>query len=688
MKLKRADLRNFRRLEDISIDFEEGETVFVGPNNSGKTSATAAFKIFLRGQEFKVYDFSVAKINILNSLDSARKWHEDDLPSVEMDLWFSVDPSTEYGLVGVLLPNVGGTFSEVGIRLKYKAKDPEQLRQDYISMFPAGENQKPLSHFLSLPANLKTHFEVSYFALEQKDDDLVLHPRKPSEVKQLLKSLVRGDFVDAQRNMDDQEIGSGKRLSSAFNSFYVNNLEQLEANEEANRVIDKNNDNLNKHYASTFQDLMAVVQGLGVPSINDREMKIVSSVRPEIALQGSTDLLYVDNMLGHELPEAYNGLGFKNLVYIAIQISHFHLQWMRTNEKRPRCQIIFIEEPEAHLHAQVQQTFVSNIWAIVRKAAKEAGELHMVPQLCITTHSSHMLEEVEFEKVRYFRRCLLAGESAEPNSVLNATDVRSLRTFRPQKNSAAGEAENETDTIQFLKRYLKLTHCDLFFADAAVLVEGTVEKLLLPTMIDKTATGLNKCFLSILEVGGAYASRFASLFEFLGIPYLVITDLDSVAPSEKGNGKTCRADTENATTSNSTLKFFFNIARVNVISALTCDQQKLADGNCFVAFQKPTTVEGHDPPLKMHGRTLEETFVYTNMQLFRDGKIEIGKKIPSGLEFEKEYDAVYKRIKSDSFKKTEFALDVASSDSEWITPEYIAEGLAWLEDRMGVGVAK
>ncbi len=47
MKIKKINLRNFRRLEDIEIDFGEKETVFVGPNNSGKTSATSAFKIFL-----------------------------------------------------------------------------------------------------------------------------------------------------------------------------------------------------------------------------------------------------------------------------------------------------------------------------------------------------------------------------------------------------------------------------------------------------------------------------------------------------------------------------------------------------------------------------------------------------------------------------------------------------------------
>ena len=62
MKLSSVAIRNFRRLEDVSIDIEDRETIFVGPNNSGKTSATAIFRCFLGGREFKVHDFSVSRM--------------------------------------------------------------------------------------------------------------------------------------------------------------------------------------------------------------------------------------------------------------------------------------------------------------------------------------------------------------------------------------------------------------------------------------------------------------------------------------------------------------------------------------------------------------------------------------------------------------------------------------------------
>lgn len=681
MKIKTVHIRNFRRLEDVEIGLEAEETVFVGPNNSGKTSATAAFRLFLNRQEFKVHDFSVSKKSELDTFGSTEGAAEDSLPSIEMDIWFSIDPDVEFGRVFSLLPNVSASLEEVGVRLRYCVKDAEKLKSGYLSAFPPleySENQKKLSHFLSLQGNLNHHFALKYFALENTKDGIVHHPISPEEGKRVLHSLVRVDFVDAQRNIDDQEGGRSNRLSTAFAAFYKKNLQQAEVSEEANRVIDDNNENLNEHYNKHFEGLMGIIQNLGVPSINDRQMKVISSLSPEVALQGNTSLLYVDPVLDHELPEAYNGLGFKNLVYMAIQISHFHLQWMRTEEKRPLCQIIFVEEPEVHLHAQVQQTFISNIWDIIQKASGDDDESHMVPQLCITTHSSHILDAVEFRKVRYFQRCVSAGEDPAITTTLNSSKVLSLRKFSPQKSSAEGEVENEEETLSFLRRYLKLTHCDLFFADAAVLVEGTVEKLLLPKMIEDSAPKLKHNYLTVLEVGGAYSHRFASLLEFLGISYLIITDLDSVFPD--GNRKICRADVEGAITSNASLKFFLNKDEVSDFVKVTPKEQTLADDSCFVAFQMPTPLEEYEKP--MHGRTFEETFAYQNIQLFRDNKIGLGIDFPEQQDFEIEYEAVFNRVRSKSFKKTEFALDVVSSTADWKTPQYIAGGLCWLENKL------
>jgi predicted ATP-dependent endonuclease of OLD family len=685
MKIDRIDIRNFRRLENISAGIEERETVFVGPNNSGKTSATAIFRCFLGQRKFRIYDFSVARIGEFDAFGV--NGEADSLPSIELDVWFKVDPdSIEFGRAFTLLPNLSDNFERLGVRLRYATPDPAKLREAYLAACPQVDDEPPektLSAFLATDSELNRHFEITYASLEATDNDVTATALDKDEGRNLLQNLVRIDFVGAQRNIDDDEENRSNKLSRAFAGFYQKNLERPEVAEEAHRVINENNEQLTAHYAEQFAGIMGVIKGIGVPSVNDRELRIVSTLNPETALSGNTDLLYVDAERGHELPELYNGLGFKNLIYMAIQAKHYHSQWVRTAQNRPLCQIIFIEEPEVHLHAQVQQTFITNIWDVIKQSAEaeEAGE--WIPQLIVTTHSSHILDATEFGKVRYFRRCHLHGEAPNPARILNATQVHSLRDFQPTAVTIEGQEATQEEALAFLKRYLRLTHCDLFFADAAVLVEGSVEKLLMPTMIDKAAHQLRTSYLTVLEIGGAYAHRFDELLSFLCIPYLIVTDLDSVDPA--GNHPACRADKAGALTSNASLKHLLGVASVADLMALTSDQKQSAERGRYITFQTDIIVSDGEVVGTMRPRTLEEAFAYQNFALFRDGTLSLRLDIPVALN--DAYEAIYEHIKSSRFKKTDFAMDVLATEANWQVPAYIAEGLKWLENRLHPPVA-
>ena len=686
MKLSKIKIRNFRRLEDVEIDLEDEETVFVGPNNSGKTSATAVFRYFIKGNEFRIHDFSVSRIREIDQFRSQEEKDGLDLPSIDLDLWFKIDPDIEFGRVFSLLPDTLTDLDEVGIRISFAVKqdDIESLVSNYEEARSnksddATREAFTLSRFLGIDGNLKRYFRLHYFVLKSTDSDPAASALEPSEAERVLSSLLRIDFVDAQRNIDDQEPSRNNRLSTAFASFYRHNLEEPAINEAASRVIDDNNQSLTAHYETTFKELIGVISKLGVPSVNDRALRIVSTLNPEVALKGNTELLYVDPSLNHELPEAYNGLGFKNLIYIAIQVTHYHLQWLNTKFNRPICHLIFVEEPEVHLHAQVQQTFITNIWNILKEGAKDAGEENLIPQLCVTTHSSHILDAVEFQKVRYFKRCQMHGEPLCATKTLHASTVKNLQDFRPENTSASSEEDNRDETLKFLKQYLKLTHCDLFFADAAVLVEGIAEKLLLPKMIEKEADKLKLCYLTVLEVGGAYAHRFAELFKFIGIPYLIITDVDSVNPADAR--KSCRADTPGAKTSNACLKFFYDKdITIEQLGNKEEAEQILENDCCYLTFQKPVSVDGYEEDAKMHGRTFEEAFIYENLELFKDGKVSTSVTIEGN--HDKDHKHIYELVKSDSFKKAEFALDIAFSEEDWNVPYYIKAGLNWLQSKL------
>ena len=684
MKLSNIFIRNFRRLESVAIDIEGKETIFVGPNNSGKTSATAIFRCFLGGRDFKIHDFSVARIADFETF--AASGEVSDLPEIILDLWFTIDPnSIAFGRVFSLLPKLSD-FTRVGLRLSYGIDDAKKLREHYFAAYPADQNSmraKTLFQYLATDSNLNHHSTVRYASLEEREMaggntiETVATALDPEEGKRLVRHLVRVDFVDAQRNINDDDSSRSNRLSNAFASFYRKNLEQAKYAAEAHQVIDENNKQLTAHYKVQFKPLFDLIKGLGVPSVNDRDIRIVSSLTPETALRGSTELLYVDPGREHELPELYNGLGFKNLIYMAIQARHFHSQWLMTSENRPLCMLIFIEEPEVHLHAQVQQTFITNIWNVIEDSAKAVQQADQVPQLIVTTHSSHILDTVDFEKVRYFQRCHLNGE-APAALIRNASSVRSLRTFQPEADLIDGKAVSPADALAFLKRYLRLMHCDLFFADAAILVEGAAEKLLMPSMIEMSANRLRSIYLTVLEVGGAYAHRFEGLLAFLRIPYLVITDLDSVVPS--GHPKACRADVSGARTSNASLKKFSGKEKVSDLLAMTETEKADKAKDRFVAFEMAVLVEEKNVQFPMIPRTLEESVAYENIALLRTEKLSVGIQISGALP--DVYQDIYDRIRSDDFKKTDFAMSLLASNETWNVPTYIAEGLRWLETRL------
>ena len=102
MKIDSVQIRNFRKLKDCHIDFGDKETIFVGANNSGKTSATSAIVWFLKNTEkFTLKEFTAINWSLINELGD--RWLEKDpideawldphkwdriVPS--MDVWISV----------------------------------------------------------------------------------------------------------------------------------------------------------------------------------------------------------------------------------------------------------------------------------------------------------------------------------------------------------------------------------------------------------------------------------------------------------------------------------------------------------------------------------------------------------------------------------------------------------------------
>ena len=175
--------------------------------------------------------------------------------------------------------------------------------------------------------------------------------------------------------------------------------------------------------------------------------------------------------------------------------------------------LVLVEESEAHLHVQVQQVFIKKAYEVLRNRRELENSSSLITQMIVSTHSSHIAHELDFSCLRYFRR----APTTQKEKIPMATVINLSQTF--------GDHDN---TSKFATRYLRTTHCDLFFADAAILVEGLVERMLIPHFIREKFTRLDQSYISLLEIGGAHAHRLKPLLDTLGILSLIVTDLDSI----------------------------------------------------------------------------------------------------------------------------------------------------------------
>lgn len=751
MRIKHVEIGNFRKLKNVHIDFASETTIFVGANNSGKTSAMVALRRFLVDRSgFSINDFTLSHWPKIDA--GAIKWesatNDEALEPIQwdsftpfLDVWLDV-PAKELHYVQKILPTLDWDGTSIGVRLRFEPKDAQILQHEYLTakraaaevMAKASDGNKaeekadtastfalwPRTMMEFLAQRMRSTFEIRAYLL---DPAKLKAPENGKACPQTLPEnsdpidggdpfhgLIRIDEISAQRGFghadqsgtsrsnesrdDFTEPRMGRKLSSQLRNYYTQHLDPFDTPEpkdlQALMALHDAQTAFGTRLADCFSDALTELEGIGYPGVTDPKLTITTNIKPIDGLNHSSAVQYevpthLSGSAGaHRLPEDSNGLGYQNLVSIVFALMGFRDNWMKvgkagkskTSEESliPPLHLVLIEEPEAHLHAQVQQVFIKQAYGVLRKHDKLNDSQNLQTQLVISTHSSHLAHEAEFSSLRYFRRLPAPSEvGAVPlTSVVNLSEI----------------FDGLDKTERFVKRYLKATHCDLFFADGAILVEGPAERILVPHFVHERAAYayLKRSYITWLEIGGSHAHRLKRLIEHLGLSTLIITDIDAkdsttnaaVVP-KRGVGQRAR---------NETVKTWIpKEESFDVLLDMNNEGKVFTDPSGYavrVAYQTPISmVFKSKDPTEALANTFEDALVYENPELFAklNGHGLIA-KFRDALAGSADLTELATKV-SDALKngtKAEFALDILFSEEidQLKVPEYIDEGLVWL----------
>lgn len=661
-------------LHRVNVALQEDVTLIVGRNNSGKTSLSEAFHKFYGEKRpvFEFEDFSVASHKkgetdaptFENALEEFSRYVaakaggeseeslrilvesiQNQVPRIKVELHIEYEtgegdlPADDLASLQRFIMDLDPDRKDAIISAEYSVPNVFAMFEEYDELIESlSDEDDPFHDFIDFIRNrFRRYYSINYFAVDLQNSA----NRRPVQISDI-HSVCVPEFIRAQRDLDNQSQDNRRKLSRAFESFFVKLTDEDDNVKQIEELLRSFAEGLDIKYSDLFEGIFRDLREFGIGTgINLQEIKVKAQFEAARILSGNTKLFYSDTDQ-NLLPESYNGLGFSNLIYIILQFITFYEDFA-AREQRPDFQVIFVEEPEAHFHPQMQQVFIRNIREFILN--KEDWNV----QIIISTHSSHIIAESGFECIRYF-------DNSDDQLV-----VRNLMDFQESVGN------DRPETLKFLRRYMSVNNCDMFFADKIILVEGTVERLLLREIIRKIAPGLLSQYLSVIEVGGAHAANFKELLEFIHVATLIITDIDSVEPESK---EACPA-TSGKITSNATLKSWLpGMEDIDGLLSLSDNSKEV--GKIRVAYQVPEEQNGKC------GRSFEEALIIKNPAVF--GPLEGTGTYPRlfrNLGEEELVEQSY-QIASKIKKKADFAYDMLGLEG-WEIPRYIVEGLVWLE---------
>jgi predicted ATP-dependent endonuclease of OLD family len=679
MYLKSLKIKNFRKfgednnliefvdskdgLEINSINIASATTLIVGKNNSGKTTITKALNKIIDNKKFEANDFNFSYLNRLLAEYITNTF--DNFPTLEFKLIIGLDDSLENkDLITNIVPFMiieDVDTAEIILKIKYELIETTEFSERTKNIISNTDNEHlRFQKFLELIEDIPK--QLNYY----NSNNEVIEKNKFK-----LSDLMEIKIIEANKTINDTS------LSTIFNKIIQYKYKT------------QNMDDINSHIETINKDMTIKVSTTHTPYVNGAlhsienqnklEMRLSSNLTFDVLMKQMIKYEYVEQ--GLSIPENQFGLGYSNLMSIIGEIIDYIEQYP-DNEFHSKLNLICIEEPEAFMHPQMQESFIKNINDAIKYLLNGTTK-KINSQLIVTTHSAHILNSKihtsnSFNNINYMTiiNNLSYVVNLNDNNIINSSDANAL------------------NDLKFIKKHIKNKVSELFFSDAIIFVEGITEETLLNYYIDNNEE-LNKYYISIFNINGAHGLVYHNLIKLLKIPALIITDLDiKREKSEKGEkykennedkiGNFIQiSDLNGRTTTNETIKKYKGDDNLTNIS------QHYEDENLYITFQSQQ-VENY------YATSFEEAFILKNYnndllnKVLKKLKPDIYRDIVGEPENRNNLkDNSYKLQSKLSNSKSDFANQLLyqlsiKDDEEDVPslPEYIENAITWLQEKL------
>ena len=512
MYVKKLEISNYRNFKEFTIDLRP-LTLIIGENNVGKSNLLDSLGLIFSQEVsfFKKRTLEVSDFNYDCILELKRKIINQDIPIENI----------EYPVIKISATLTDWNLDQESVISEWYCNDDySEAKLTYIfsptSTFNKAEEIQGQRDFLQKYKDEIT--EENFVKLKEKEIlDLVNFP-----ISRYHYSIIGGNQNDTQAN-----------------TYHLNQLkfELLDALRDAKSELTASQNNrllfrvLNSKQENEYQDLKKQLVGLqdaiekneAIKSIKkgiseqldkislstDNTQNIVDLI---FSLPNIEDLLKKLSLIYGEDPVRIerNGTGRNNLLFISLILSFIEDP---NKAQTSFFRIVGIEEPESHLHANLQNHLANNIELLIKETGNSNYRKDI--QLILTSHSNHISTKIDFDNtvVLYSKEGVLT-----PHYILSGFDK---------------DAES-TKNVRYLRKYLDSENINLFYSKKIVLVEGIAEKLLFPTFFKiQTTQTIEKMSCTVVSVNGLAFKNFLEIIKNgFHTKCLVLTDSDKDTKAE------------------------------------------------------------------------------------------------------------------------------------------------------------